>query len=450
MNKDKLKIGVYVLSKHAKANYANECYDVRINAGMAVVMDDLRRNGFTNIQFCGEANAYKFDMVMYSVTSDCDWWPFVAERVRWPSGDYKVVVGGTGCLNPRPFLGLVDYFVLGRCEGVQALVAQTILEGGGPVPSESVVSSCNYSLSRIYRINQVDECYPREVPLENGRTYKEEIIGCNHRCLFCGYTWHRKMVNCDVFYYTYQHGSAGADNERAIIDIANGADIDLNRLRTTAIDGMSERLRFMVNKRITREMFREFLRRLSTVDKPHEVKIYNIIGYPTETREDWHEYLEDIMLVDRDAPQREKQTLLLLHSTPFRPVPATPMACAPIAYENFRGAVKEELAPGQYYGKIYFRGRSFWGCESAGVESLATVFQTAIVWRGTERDQTAIIKLASSRKFAGANTATKVATMERYFDAARLFGSYTPEQLPTRNIRTYAQIEKTWGREPWR
>lgn len=81
MDKDNLKIGIYVLNKYAKQTYNKECYNVRLNAGMAVVCDILKRAGFTNIDYCSAATAHKFDMVMYSVTSDCDWWEFIAERV---------------------------------------------------------------------------------------------------------------------------------------------------------------------------------------------------------------------------------------------------------------------------------------------------------------------------------------------------------------------------------
>lgn len=449
MNKQDLKIGVYVLKANAKQTYKNECYDVRINAGMAVVCDILRRAGYTNIDYCSAATVTRFDMIMFSVTSDCDWWPFVAERVTWPKGCYKVVVGGAGVLNPRPFLGLVDYFVLGRAEGVQPLVADAILTGGGPVGHESVVSSCNFSIDRIYRLNQVDRIYPHDVELPNGQTYHEDVIGCNHRCLFCGYTWHRRQAANEEFNYSGLW-NGGVDRERAIIDMDAGIEVDLNKLRTTSIDGMSERLRFMVKKRISREMLRSFFKKLAGCEHPHQVKFYNIVGYPTETRSDWHEFLDDLAAADAELPVREKQTCVLLHSTPFRATPVTPMSCAPMAYENFRGVIKQELAPGKYYGAVYYRGRSLWGCESGYVESLATVFQSAIIWRGVEADQDAIVKVATSKKFGSANCATKVATLERYFDAARLFGSYTPEQLPTRNIRTYAQVEKTWGREPWR
>lgn len=442
MDRSKLKIGVYVLTKYAKQTYAKECYDVRINAGMAVVCDILRRAGFTNIEYCSSYTAHRYDMVMYSVTSDCDWWEFVAERTKWEPGRYKVVVGGAGVLNPRPFLPLVDYFVLGRAENVQPLIAECIMNGEDCI-NPHVVSSASYSIDKLYYINQAEQPYPHIINLPNGKTYHESGFGCNHKCLFCGYTWHRKHSDNGTFEYgdLWTHNR---DVELAMIDMHNGRDVNLNALRTTAIDGMSERIRFSMNKHITRDMLREFLTRLAHCEKPHQVKFYNIIGYPTETYDDWHEFLEDIRTVDGGMPKQDKQTSILLHSTPFRAMPATPLACKPMSYINYRGLVAKILGEGKYKGNIFYQGNAMWAVESMATESLPTVIQSAIIWRGTEADTDNIIKLAMSKKFNAASSDVKQCTLENYFDVAALFGSYTSETLPTRNIRTYCRVEKMW------
>jgi hypothetical protein len=220
--------------------------------------------------------------------------------------------------------------------------------------------------------------------------------------------------------------------------------VDLVKLRTTAIDGLSERLRFSVNKKITREMLQEFLERLAKCEKPHQVKFYNIIGYPTETFEDWEEFLEDIQIVDGKFVKQEKQTSILLHSTPFSAMPATPLACKPMSYINYRGLIAKKLGKGNYKGNIFYQGNAMWAVESMATESLPTVIQSAIVWRGIEADTDNIIKLAMSKKFNAAASNVKQSTLEKYFDVAALFGSYTSETLPTRNIRTYCRVEKMW------
>lgn len=442
MNRAELKIGVYVLAKYAKQTYSKECYDVRLNAGMAMVCDILKRAGFTNIDYCSSATAHRFDMVMYSVTSDCDWWHFVAERVTWQPGRYKVCVGGQGVLNPRPFLELVDYFVLGRAEGIQDKLAEAIMLSEEPDDCH-IVSAKTYSIDKIYRINQVEQIYPHDIALDNGQTYHEDVIGCNHRCLFCGYTWHRRQAVQEAFNYSGLW-NGGADRERAMIDMHRGIEVDLVKLRTTAIDGLSERLRMMVNKRITRDMLREFLERLASCEKPHQVKFYNIIGYPTETVDDWQEFLEDIAQTDAKFAKQSKQTSILLHSTPFRAMPATPLACVEMSLTNYRGLIARRLGGGKYKGNIFYQGNAMWAVESMATESLATVMQSAIIWRGTEDDASNIIKIATSKKFETANSAIKQATLEKYFDVVKLFGRFAPETLPTRNIRTYCAVEKMW------
>lgn len=434
-----MKIGIYVLTKYAKQTYAKECYNVRLNAGMAVIRDCLQRAGLTDIEYCSSANVSRFDVVMFSVTSDCDWWEFVAERVDWCKGNYKVIVGGSGVLNVRPFLSIVDYFMLGRGEYDIADLVKNL----GGYKSKCVVDSRNFSLDTDYEIRQTDCIYPYDIPLENGEIYHEDTIGCNHRCLFCGYTWQRKQAVSEQFNYSGLW-NGGADRERAMIDMHNGAEVDLVKLRTTAIDGMSERLRFSMNKKITREMLREFLVRLAMCEKPHQVKFYNIIGYPTETLDDWKEFAEDIAIADSTFARQEKQTSILLHSTPFRAMPATPLACKPMSYKNYRGEIGRVLGKG-LKGNIFYQGNAMWAVESMATESLCTVFQSAIIWRGIESDFDNIVKIAKSKKFALSNSAVKQATLEHYFDAKKLFGAYTTETLPTKNIKTYAKVEKMWG-----
>lgn len=177
---------------------------------------------------------------------------------------------------------------------------------------------------------------------------------------------------------------------------------------------------------------------------PHQVKFYNIVGYPTETEDDWEEFLDDIKTADAALEPASKQTGILLHSTPFRAMPATPMACMPMSYQNYRGRVAKVLGKGKYKGNIFYQGAALWAVESMGTESLPTVAQSAIVWRGTEEDGDNFAKLACSSKFRSAATKVRQATIEKYFDVSRLFGTFTPQTLPTRWLRTYCAVERTW------
>lgn len=436
-----MKIGIYVINKNAKTAYKKECFDIRINAGLLVVKDILNRKGY-DVEYCSKANVHNFDIVLFNFTSDCDFYPFIAERVQWRKGNYKVIAGGAGVLNVRPFLPFVDYFVLGRAENVIDELIDN-LSKHGEYEGKSIVNSKTFSPDKKYYINQVDELYPHDIQLGNGKIYREDIIGCNHKCLFCGYTWHRKFSD-NVGHFKYNSGIWLDEKhmERAILDMYKDySKINFNCLRTTAIDGLSERLRFMVNKKITREILQEFLYKIATCEKPHQFKFYNIVGYPTETYEDWLEFAEDIKIADKQAPKREKQACILLHNTPFRAMPATPMATQPMSYRNYRN-VYGDLVGRDYNGHIFYLGGALYAKENPYVESLCSTIQSAIVWRGTEKDTDNIIKIATSKKFSSASAGVKQATLEKYFDVKTLFGKYTIDNLPTRYLETYADYKK--------
>lgn len=385
-----MKICAYVQDKYAKQTYANECMDTRQFVGLRVIIDCIERAGY-QVDYAGIATVHQYDVVLVSITSDCDWWPYVMDRIKWRKGNYKVIIGGAGVLHITPFIPFGDYFVLGRGENViQGLIKA--IDAGDEYEGPSIV---------------------------NAKTFKMSD------CLFGGIE----------------------DKELAMLDLVQGKEIDFAHLRTTAIDGLSERIRKMVNKPITREIMVEFFETMiGSGAKPHMLKIYNIVGYPTETIEDWEEYRETIRQADLEAGgQSEKRWWVVLHSTPFRPMPATPLACCKMSKTNYRGRVSRALGNGLPNGKIY-DGNNLYTTESMWTESLPTVMLSAIAHRGEEYDTENIIRLCSAKKFWGASVVQKEATLSKYFNMDKLFGEFTPETLPSRYLRTYAKVENMWGK----
>jgi len=434
-----MRICAYVNDKYAKLNYKNECFDSRIFAGLRLVIDILQRSGYT-VDYAGMATCHLYDIVLVSITSDCDWWEYIAERLLWQNGGYKVIIGGAGVLNVRPFLEYADYFVLGRAENIiNNLVAN--IDG---YDHPSVIDSRTFNIGNEYYINQVDKPYPHEIDLGKGKTYTESQIGCNHKCAFCSYSWQRKFTG-DKFKYG-DLWSKNKNVELAAFELLEADSYDLNSLRTTAIDGLSQRLRYAVNKRISREMIRELYIKLATIEKPHQVKLYNIVGYPTESEDDWNEFIEDVIIADKELHRQPKQLGILLHNTPFRAMPVTPLACAPMSKIEYRGMISKMYnSDKKYKGGIFYQGNAIWGVQSMGIESLPTVMLSAIIWRGSENDSDNIAKISTNAKFKRSCTAIKQATLEKYFDIDTLFWEYTPETLPTRYLHTYCKVEKTYA-----
>lgn len=439
-----MKICAYVQDGYAKANYKNECMETRKFAGLRVIIDCLERNGYT-VDYAGSATVHTYDVVLVSLTSDCDWWTFVKERSRWRKGNYKVVVGGAGVLHVAPFLRWGDYFVIGRGENIIVPLIRAIKDGDD-YKHESVIASKTFSPDKIYRVAQSGCTYPHKIDMGGGKVYQEGAMGCNHKCLFCGYTWHRKFISDISDTYKMSDSLFGGieGKELAMLDLHKDQSVDFAHLRTTAIDGMSERLRYMVNKRISKDTLLWFIKQmLGYSGEAHQIKLYNIIGYPTETLDDWMEFLETIKQADAEATTRAKQWSIVLHSTPFRPMPATPMACKPMSKRNYRGEVGRALGKG-LRGNLIYQGKSVWAVESMGTESLPTVMLSAIAHRGSANDSENILKLCNTSKFWSASSAIKEATLSRYFDMDALFGDYTADTLPSRYLRTYLPIERAW------
>lgn len=443
-----MNICAYVQRAYSKTAYKNECMDTRQFVGLRVVIDCLERVGY-QVDYAGIATVHEYDVVLVSLTSDCDWWSYITERLCWHRGRYKVLIGGAGCLHIAPFLPWFYAAMFGRGEDLIVPLVRGI-ESGYRYEHESICYADSFRMDGIWRIAQADHPYCRQIRLSETRDFVEGAIGCNHKCLFCGYTWHRRFVSQSKCYKMEDSLFGGiADKERAMLDLKEDpGSIDWAHLRTTAIDGFSERLRVGVGKPITRQIMRDFLSAmLRYPSKPHQLKFYNICGYPSETEDDWMEFLEDIRLVDEGEPRRDKQWSIVLHSTPFRAMPATPMACASMSKRNYRGEVGRVLGPG-LRGNLIYQGRSLWAVESMGTESLSTVMLSAIAHRGGVEDCENIARLCSTSKFWRASAAVKEATLCKYFDMDTLFGAFTPATLPSRYLRTYAGVERMWGKTP--
>jgi len=399
-----------------------------------MVLHSVRLAGY-DVTYAGSATVHEYDIILVSITSDCDWWPFVAERSKWKQGKYIVIAGGAGVLNVRPFLSVVDCFVLGRGEKlINEILSEH--ESGSRLKSPSVIWSDCFDPDSKYEICQTDKPYPHTFNLTNGKPFTEGSIGCPNKCFFCGYTWHRKYIG-DGTYKAGAEAMTSVNRERTIIDLLKLPPDqwqDEGPLRIVGLDGMSERLRKKANKIITREMLRDFFTGLTKIAKPHQIKVYCIVGYPEETQADWFEFCEDLKIVDSVLEKHDKQWSLLVHFTPFRPMPGTPAACWPMSQINYRGLIARTLKNKSSPGNVFYQGNQFWAVEGMGTDGLSSVIQSAIALRGTESDTENIIRIANAHKYWRASGKDKVATLKNLFDIDNLFSRFTWLSLPTKYL----------------
>ena len=411
--------------------------------GLRVIKDSLQRAGYT-VDWADALQLRRYNVVLVSITSDRDWLPFIAERLKWPQGVYKVIVGGPGVANVRPFLEFADCFVLGRGENLIVNIIH-YMESGEQYIDESVIWSDQFSMDKTYRFRQ-EPLYPHFIELERGG-WNESNIGCPYKCRFCAYTHHRRHTGGGVFAtggQVFKPSNLYGDREFTMMDLISGKRGRIGALNITALDGFSERLRKMVNKPISRDGFREFLRLVLQEGRNYRFKMYNIVGLPTECEDDYAEFMEDIEFADKRSRWSSKVTIEL-QCTPFRATPVTPAACWPMAYKDHRDIAKLLRAAAgvktfDRAGTVY-DGKHLNVFVSRYTESLSTTALAAICIRGTESDSRNIKRLAERYdEFVALDSRAQLALLQKGFDLITLFGAYTPEDLPTRNIQTYTQI----------
>lgn len=444
-----MKICAYVQEAYAKQTYKNECMDTRQFVGLRVVIDALEKCGYT-VEYAGIATVHEYDIVLVSITAFCDWWSFLAERIRWKKGRYKVFVGGAGVLHVTPFLPWVDAFMIGRGEDTIGPLVKAA-EKGDRFEDDSVVYSDDFSEEKIYHIKQATGSYPNPIQLHKGTPWVEGQIGCNHRCLFCSYTWSRKQNFSGAFKWDGGGTIDMSQKECALLDYKSGEyKVNWKMIRTTAIDGSSQRLRYGVGKKIHDDVIVDFIRdAVASEASPHIVRLFNIVGYPTETIEDYAALVEVFKRADEACAETRngKKWVFGLQNNHFIPYPATPMACAPFSCKDYRNSMISGLKSTLPKRRLY-SGRCVDLVEGQLEEGLSTVLLNVIVARAGREDWESIEKIALSKKFWNSNDAVKCATLEKYFDLNVLCGAYTPDSLPSRYLRTYAKVEKMWGETP--
>jgi hypothetical protein len=435
------------------AFYVQQKYDRRQNrkftslnwAGPSMLVDTLARSRIP-VDFCNKDTVQRYSIVLVSLTSSTDWYSFIAERLKWEKGNYTIIVGGSGLNNIRPFLEYADIFVWGRAENIIVELVKSSLQKER-IQHPSVCYSDGFSLDNQYQFHQSSNCYPYTVKMLNSKEWNEQAVGCQRKCLFCMYSWHRQHTGG----LQSESGSGsltGNTSESTFfqVNLNDPASWPQSAWMIFGLDGLSERLRRMVNKPITNEMLLKLFRGLPHY--PHnllKLKLYNIVGYPTETKKDWQEFRE---LIYSSNPPRIKHNpktpKIEIHNTPFKASPCTPAATWPVEYVNHRDLIIPRLQHEnceQYRWGIY-AGQQVDFNVSWGTESLPTIALWMLAFRGIETDSDIVVQLATDPKFKRLNTSQKLNYIESLVDIDRLFGWYTWDNLPTRYLTSYISYKR--------
>lgn len=304
----------FLVFEPLKQRRDDNSFDGNDNVGALVVRDVLERGGIP-VGFCAPETAHEHRLVLVSLTSTYDVYAFYKAVAMLPSWQpdrrtFTVLVGGFGAQNPTSIRRYVDYAAFGRVEGWITGIVDVILGGSAPEhPSLMHLPELHDVV-----ISQPDGLYPYEV---NG--WKEEFTGCPLKCKFCHYTYARKHSGSEGAYSSYvQTSLTGGGTPELTWDGLFTYGKKAGRIRV-AIDGFSERLRYIIGKRISNDDIVSGIEAVGKYGGITTLLVYNIANFPTETDDDRNDLYATLRRADPAS-----RVIFVLHSTPFRPSLATP------------------------------------------------------------------------------------------------------------------------------
>jgi hypothetical protein len=409
-------------NKLSKKN--NNYFDYHANAGANIVIELLSIAGI-EVDFCSAATAIKYEIVLVSLTSQYDVFAFYKEVALLPDWDrerrkFKVVCGGFGMLNPYPIRHHVDYAVFGRAEDFVVDLVEALL-GGGDYEHESVMRLPDISVVKFGQASKL-------LDLE---TFKEDAIGCSHKCKFCLYTWTRKLMGASHYvrggenknFSPYKHTSGKVSIEVLLKDIKHMK--EKYGFTRAGLDGSSQRLRYLYGKRISNEDLIEATDHLGTFEGAKFFKILNVVNFPTETEDDRQEMFE---VLKKARPKN--MVVVTIHNAPLNPQPCTPLGYGPVTL--FPDHSKLKLT------RVFEQENL--ACRYALCETPLSQLKMAIVGRATEETDKLFHTICFSPKLKAApRDYVRYKMLESNFDLIPYVREYDPDEdkAPGWYLETY-------------
>lgn len=147
-------------------------------------------------------------------------------------------------------------------------------------------------------------------------------------------------------------------------------------------------------------------------------------------------------VVKSTVPHLRKRCLLVLHTTPLHPSPATPLVYAPVnlhtTFDQVRGKMFfKDGTPDQY------RGDKMLAMHSTYNESNWSLVESVIVERFSEAHRKLLDLICFNKKFNSLKSADKIRYCEQHFDMTDLLRRYeTSEQVPSWVCESYLGWDK--------
>lgn len=378
-------------------------FDGNDNIGAKVIADVLTRAGL-NVGYVTPESAHTAPLVLVSLTSTYDVYAYyaaVALRADWQPGarTFRVLAGGFGMQNPTPIRNYVDYAAFGRAHEWVVEIVRDLL--ALRVPKHPSLMDCREF--NAVKISQ-GALYAHEV-----EGFKEEFTGCPLKCKFCHYTYAREHKGSDASY------ASGGVYAQSMLTGGSSPEVTWPQLLTwpkkagrvrVAIDGTSERLRYLYGKRISNDDIVAGINQMGSYGPTATtLLVYNICNFPGETDADLQEF---IATVSRADPKY--RVIFVLQSTPFRPSLATPMQWEGVA-----------LSPdwSKRRATVIIDRQNLRVVHSFTLETPWSHLRSVIVERATAADDAAIHAIAFSPKLASARADRALSIFARNWSPER-------------------------------
>lgn len=338
------------------------------SVGCFFIEDSVRKAGYKiEYIFVENLRKTKADIFLFSVHHVKD--IFMLERISNQKKNNVWIGGGHVMNNPYPFLNYFDIICIG--EGEEWIVnvldqytdeKETFIRRCEQMPGTLTKNNQNEIIEKLYisDISQNNKYLNKSHSLGHKDTWYLEIArGCKSKCNYCELGWagyYRenkketvlshineiqnspvKRINIfapDDFSCGFYNECLEAILRKGLITnfgsmrLDNVKDIEIkhkkNFLFRFGVDGLSERLRTLVNKKTENKAI------INTISQmAHKgfvmFKFFFIFSYPFEIEDDYQEFLMLMNEIKKEMADLERPIFLRLKFTPFIPNPLTPM-----------------------------------------------------------------------------------------------------------------------------
>jgi hypothetical protein len=404
-----------------QARRKDQSFDGLSNIGAHMVLDAARRGGI-EIGFCTPDSASGFDIVLVSLTSNYDVLAFAHSVMRlqgWKSRKFKVLAGGFGMQNPYPIQEHIDFAWFGRCENEIVW----LLSNRCDVDHPSLMDMRKFRICKINQATIYPHTFSLSTKVHGEEFFQEKMMGCPNKCFYCHFSWARRHIKTGNHYDVSMYGSSQE------IDMFNVDAYDPTKGKiTVGLDGYSERLRKIMNRKNSNQDFINFVEGVSqkteVKGKAVFLKLYNIIGQESEADTDYKEFCDLL-----PGLRLKKRIVGIVHSTPLHPSP-----CTPVAYS----AVNIDADARKYTGKPIIDKPLINFFHSPYQESSWGLIESLVVERGQASTHGIFIDVVFNKKLKTLKSKQKIAAISRKHDIEPLIRAYgVDEQLPTWFLEGY-------------